>query len=153
MYASGQSYNEIIDTMNLEGYRSKSGRSFGKNSLHDILRNEKYTGTYIFNRTVSKAGGKRNNHSSKSNKDIIRVENGMPAIISKELWNEVSKKMLGNKRARAANSAKENYLMSGLVFVGNVMVVCTVKESLQEGTKVNIGVTPAVQGIGTIPAI
>lgn len=118
MYASGHSYNEIIDTMNREGYRSKSGRSFGKNSLHDILRNEKYTGTYIFNRTVSKAGGKRNNHSSKSDKDIIRVENGMPAIISKELWNEVSKKMNGNKRARAANSAKENYLLSGLVFCG-----------------------------------
>ncbi|ACL75220.1 recombinase family protein [Ruminiclostridium cellulolyticum] len=51
MYASGHSYNEIIDTMNREGYRSKFGRSFGKNSLHDILRNEKYTGTYIFNRT------------------------------------------------------------------------------------------------------
>ncbi len=118
MYASGQSYNEIIDTMNREGYRSKYGRSFGKNSLHDILRNEKYTGTYIFNRTVSKAGGKRNNHNSKPDKDIIRVENGMPAIISKELWNEVSKKMNGNKRARAANSAKENYLLSGLVFCG-----------------------------------
>ncbi len=118
MYAAGKGYNEIIDTLNAEGCRSKSGRPFGKNSLHDILRNEKYTGTYIFNRTIRKTGGKRNNHLSKSEEDIIRVENGIPSIIPKELWNEVTRKMNGNKRARAANSAKDSYLLSGLIFCG-----------------------------------
>ncbi|OPX41890.1 hypothetical protein CLHUN_42340 [Ruminiclostridium hungatei] len=118
MYASGKGYNEIIDTLSIEDCRSKSGRPFGKNSLHDILRNEKYTGTYVFNRTIRKTSSKRNNHQSKSDEDIIRVENGIPAIITKELWNEVGRKMNGNKRARAANSAKETYMLSGLVFCG-----------------------------------
>lgn len=118
MYASGKGYNEIIDTLSIEGCLSKSGRPFGKNSLHDILRNEKYTGTYVFNRTIRKTSGKRNNHQSKSDEDIIRIENGIPAIITKELWNEVGRKMNGNKRARAANSAKETYMLSGLVFCG-----------------------------------
>ena len=118
MYAAGKGYNEIIDTLSSEGFKSKSGRSFGKNSLHDILRNEKYTGTYIFNRTIKKTGGKRNNHQSKSDEDIIRVENGLPSLISKDLWDEVNKKMNGNKHARAANSAKENYLLSGLILCG-----------------------------------
>ncbi len=106
MYAAGKGSNEIIDTLSTEGYRSKSGRPFGKNSLHDILRNEKYNGTYIFNRTIRKTCEKRNNHLSKSEEDITRVERGIPSIITKELWNEVSRKMNGNKRARAANSAK-----------------------------------------------
>lgn len=118
MYAAGKGYNEIIDTLGIEGCRSKSGRPFGKNSLHGILRNEKYTGTFVFNRTIRKTGGKRNNHQSKPDEDIIRVENGIPAIITRELWNEVGRKMNGNKRARAANSAKETYLLSGLIFCG-----------------------------------
>jgi site-specific DNA recombinase len=115
MYTSGHGYNEIIAKLNSEGCRSKSDRQFGKSSLHEILKNEKYIGTDVFNRTIRKQGGKRNNHHSKSDSEIIRVENGMPSIISKELWNEVSKKMDSNKRARAANSAKELYLLSGLV--------------------------------------
>jgi site-specific DNA recombinase len=53
MYATGKGYNEIIDKLNKEGYRTQTGRKFGKNSIHDILRNEKYRGIYIFNRDTN----------------------------------------------------------------------------------------------------
>ncbi|HHX77902.1 MAG TPA: hypothetical protein GX697_06115 [Firmicutes bacterium] len=48
MYANGYGYNKIIDRLSNEGYRTKTGRPFGKNSIHDIMRNEKYRGVYIF---------------------------------------------------------------------------------------------------------
>lgn len=73
---------------------------------------KKYTGLYIFNRTVSKVCGSRNNHASKAAEDIIRIPDGMPAIISKELFSAVRKKM-GNSKLNAQNKAIETYLLSG----------------------------------------
>jgi len=116
MYATGKGYNEIIDKLNKEGYRTQTGRKFGKNSIHDILRNEKYRGIYIFNRSTKKSEGKRNNHANKKEKDIIRIKGGMPRIISDEIWERVQMRMSKNKKG--ANSAKENYLLAGLLYCG-----------------------------------
>ncbi|MDE6832939.1 MAG: recombinase family protein [Ruminococcus sp.] len=49
---------------------------FGKNSLYEILNNEKYTGVFVFRKSASKSDGRRNNHAYKSNSDVIKVENG-----------------------------------------------------------------------------
>ncbi len=54
MYASGTGYTPIIDKLNDLGYKSKTGKSFGKNSLYGILTNEKYRGVYIFNKSSKK---------------------------------------------------------------------------------------------------
>ena len=86
MYAAGKGYSEIINKLNQEGYKTQTGRPFGKNSIHDILKNEKYRGVYIFNRTERKINGKRNHHKSKSEDEIIRIEGGMPRIIDDETW-------------------------------------------------------------------
>ncbi len=118
MYSNGVSYDVIINKLNSKGYSTKTARSFGKSSIHDLLRNEKYKGIYIFNRTISKVNGKRNNNKSKPEDEIIRIEGGMPQIISNELWESVKNKMDMNKRSRAANYAKEIYLLSGLIFCG-----------------------------------
>jgi site-specific DNA recombinase len=116
MYASGKGYSDIIDALNSAGYRSRAGRPFGKNSIHDILKNEKYRGVYIYNRSVSKENGKRNHHKSKSEDEIIRIEGGMPRIVPDEIWEAVQKRM--SKNRRGANSAKEIYLLSGLIYCG-----------------------------------
>lgn len=44
MYADGHGYGRIIDELNSRGHRTQNGNHFGKNSLHEILRNEKYRG-------------------------------------------------------------------------------------------------------------
>lgn len=116
MYAAGKGYSEIIDRLNSEGYRTKTGRRFGKNSIHDILKNEKYRGVYIFNRSERKIDGKRNHHKSKSEDEIIRIEGGMPRIIDDETWKAVQERMSKNKKG--ANSAKEIYLLAGLIYCG-----------------------------------
>lgn len=120
MYVEGYSYSNIIDHLNMLGYKTKIGNSFGKNSLYDILDNEKYSGVYVFNKSSKKdMFGKRNNHSSKDNTDIIKIDGGMPEIIPKETFQKAREMMAARKKAPGANKAKENYLLSGLVFCGD----------------------------------
>ena len=119
MITEGQGYAAIIEELNNRGYKTKTGRIFGKNSIHDILSNEKYMGTYVFNKRSSKnADGKRNNHLYKSPKETIRIENAVPVIIQKEVFKQVQEKMAQRKIARSSNSAKEIYLLSGKIFCG-----------------------------------
>ena len=113
-------YSDIISELNLRGAKTKKGGTFGKNSLHAILKNEKYTGVYIYNRAISKdVNGKRNNHKSKNAENIIRIDDGVPQIISKEKFNAVQT-ILAERRSleHTKSSAKENYLLSGKIFCG-----------------------------------
>lgn len=116
MHASGKGYTIICDTLNRQGYRTQTGRLFSRTSVYNILKNEKYKGVYVFNRTERKINGKRNHNKSKKESEIIKIKDGMPAIVSEELWDKVSDMM--KNRKKGANSAKENYLLSGLVFCG-----------------------------------
>lgn len=117
LYATGHGYKSIVSILKSKGYKTKLGNDFTQSSLHDILINEKYLGVYIFNRAASKKSGKRNNRESKSMEEIIRIEDGIPAIIDKETFQLVQKRMGSNKR-NASNKAKETYLLSGKIFCG-----------------------------------
>ena len=54
MYITGETHPKIIRELNECGYTNKAGNPFTKNSLLSILRNEKYVGTYIWNKSVAK---------------------------------------------------------------------------------------------------
>jgi len=75
MNLKGHGYGDIINTLNARGYKTKLGRKFGKNSIYEILRNEKYTGTYVYNKTASQSKkGTFNRHIFKDEKEIIKIE-------------------------------------------------------------------------------
>ena len=98
--------------------KTKLGNSFTKTSLNSILRNEKYSGVYVFNKTVQKVRGKRNVFI-KSEDEIIRIDGGMPSIISKDIFLEVNKKMDECSQAtRVTKKAIEIYLLSGKIKCG-----------------------------------
>ncbi|MDD7295606.1 MAG: recombinase family protein [Oscillospiraceae bacterium] len=119
MFADGYGYSKIAETLNNLGYQPKRGGMFGKNSLYEILSNEKYTGVYVFNKSASKnSDGKRNGHSSKSLNEIVRVEGGCPQIISKSLFQQVQRKKAANKRNAGRYHSKEFYLLTGKVVCG-----------------------------------
>lgn len=119
MYVKGYSYSNIIDELNDLGYKTKRGNKFGKNSLHGILSNEKYTGVYVFNKTQRKGvDGKRNGHKQKSEDEIIKVEGGMPQIIDKEIFNQVQEMMQKRKKAPGSNKATTTYLLTGMIKCG-----------------------------------
>lgn len=119
MYVKGYSYSKIIDELNDLGYKTKRGNKFGKNSLHGILSNEKYTGVYVFNKTQRKGvDGKRNGHKQKSEDEIIKVEGGMPQIIDKEIFSQVQEMMKKRKKAPGSNKATTTYLLTGMIKCG-----------------------------------
>lgn len=110
----GYSYSRIAEELNEKGYKTKRGRPFGKNSIYEILRNEKYCGTYIFNETPKKIHGKRNNRIKKPAEEIIKVEGGVPSIISRQDWERVQK-MLDSKKLTTPRKASTVYILTGIL--------------------------------------
>lgn len=118
MFADGHGYTAIINYLNEHGYKTKRGCLFGKNSLYEILANEKYTGVFVFNKSAAKADGKRNNHAYKTSDKVIRIEGGCPAIVSKKLFEKVQRIKAKNRRNTGQYHAKEFYLLTGKNFCG-----------------------------------
>ena len=111
MYLDGRGYATIADELNALGFTNKLGQSFKKTSIRDTLLNEKYTGTFIF--------GKKDKKGKLTGKEL-RVENGIPAIISKEIFEQVQFK-IKNRQHRKTNgrsTAKSTYLLTGLCICG-----------------------------------
>lgn len=97
-YAAGQSAAQIVADLNEKGLRTATGRAFNKNSVLRIVTNEQYIGTYI----------------SPSNN--VRVENAIPAIISRELWDKAQAAVEFNRSRRSSKSARADYLLPGKLF-------------------------------------
>lgn len=98
MYAAGSTVTEIIAHLNELGLRTLRGGHFTKNSLHSILKNEKYTGVYIYRDR--------------------RIEDGMPRIIDDATFQKVQNMLKVNKRAPAAKWSKADYLLTDKLFCG-----------------------------------
>ena len=115
----GWSYRELAEYLNLLGYRTKIGNKFSANSsFYDLLTNPKYKGEYVFNRSISKPkqiGLKRSHRKNKREEEIIRIPNGVPAIVDEETFELVQKLLKQRRRSKGQHKAKEVYLLSGLV--------------------------------------
>lgn len=118
MTIAGNKYSEIIHKLRINGYKTKAGKEFGKNSLNAILHNRKYVGDFIYNRTVSKdpETHKRNSHKERPIDEQIIVQNAIPAIISREEFEKVQDILL--KRKVFARASKSVYLLTGKIFCG-----------------------------------
>ena len=73
MYANGKTVTEITDILNAQGIKTSKGAKFNKNSLHTMLKNRRYLGFYIHNG--------------------VETADGIPRIISDELFNQVDEIM------------------------------------------------------------
>lgn len=97
---------DIIQEMEDCGVKGKRGKPIKYPQIYEMLRNEKYTGTFIYSPSEEK------NRSNRRNKpNAIRIENAMPQIISKEQFQEVQEIMTERKQ-----TGKTKYLCSGLVY-------------------------------------
>ncbi len=117
LYSQGHGYKKIIGELKRLGYKTQKGNDFTQSSVHDLLKNEKYMGVYVFNRTASKEGGKRNHRKNKCEDEIIRILGGMPAIVEEHTFNLVRERM-SKQKMNAQNRAKEVYLLSGRIYCG-----------------------------------
>lgn len=108
-FADGEAIKTIIADMNARGVgitvrmKKKAGRKayehpLGYNNVRRILSNRKYIGEYRF-------------------KDIV-IENAIPAIIDKDLFEKVQKRIAANTRAPAVHKAEVEYLLTTKLFCG-----------------------------------
>ncbi len=119
MYSNKYTYNDMAKELNARGYTTKSGNEFSASSFNSILNQEKYIGTYVYNRRVSKSlTGKYNSHANKPEDEIVRIPNAVPRIIDDETFNRVQARLNQNKRKVGAYKSKSNYLLSGLIVCG-----------------------------------
>ncbi len=119
MYLDGYSYTEIIDVLNSKGYKTRRGVPFAKNSLYAILKNERYTGAYIYVKDSTKnPKGKYVRHGEYDEDAVIRIPGGIPAIISEETFQKAQEKLKERQHKSAKFSAKQEYLLSGKIICG-----------------------------------
>ena len=98
-YAGGQTMAEIAAWLNAQGLRATRGGMFTVNSLHRLLKNEKYTGVYIFR--------------------DIRNEGGMPALIDRATFDKVQEMLKVNRRAPSRVWSRAEYLLTDKLFCGH----------------------------------
>ena len=110
LYLEDKGDANIADELNSLGYRNKLGSPFKKISIRDTLLNEKYTGTFIY--------GKKDKKGKLTGQEL-RIENGIPIIISKEIFEKVQIKFASKVRSTTGRStAKKTYLLTGLCECG-----------------------------------
>ncbi|MBQ9698243.1 MAG: recombinase family protein [Acidaminococcaceae bacterium] len=110
MYNDGHGYGPIMEELNRQGFKTKRGGRFGRNSLHEILSNEKYCGTYVHRRSID---GQRRKQGALSG-----TPNAIPAIISQEVFNAAAERRERNRHNTGSYSAKIVYLLTGKVVCG-----------------------------------
>ena len=116
--ADGCGYNVVLNKLNALGYRTRLGNTFSKETLYEMLRNEKYNGVYVFSRAASKDElGRRNNHRDKPIEDQIRIPGGMPKIVDDETFARVQS-ILASRKRHGRRTGKRTYLLTGMVFCG-----------------------------------
>ena len=97
-YDNGELLFHIMDICNERGFKTWKGNKFTRTTMYTILRNERYTGVYIW--------------------QDIRIDGGMPKIIERELWERVQEKLKKNKCAPARSKAAEPFILTTKCYCG-----------------------------------
>ena len=97
-YAEGATMTQVRDWLNEHGMKNHRGLPLNYNSVQHLLHNRRYIGEYVY-------------------RDIV-VSNGIPAIVSKDLFERVQEKLAKNKKAPARHKADDDYLLTTKLFCG-----------------------------------
>jgi Site-specific recombinases, DNA invertase Pin homologs len=99
-YADGQTVVEISDALNDRGVFTNSKYKYtNKSSMHNLLKNRKYIGEY-----------KHGDHI---------VPDGMPAIVTQDIFDSVQARMAKNKHAPASAKAPDEFVLTTKLFCGH----------------------------------
>lgn len=115
MYDKNYSYKDMIKVLDKEGRTTKKGSKFKKTSFNSILQQEKYKGTFVWNKSVAKdVFGNYNSHEFKPLEEQVRIEGGCEAIVEPELFDRVQEKMKNNRNSNKRSSGNHHYMLGGM---------------------------------------
>ena len=104
----GSGLKEICKALNGRGITNR-GKRWNKGGLHYLLTNEAYTGTAVWGRTSK----------GEKTQDPVRVEGAWPALVSKELFDDVQQAMRDRvPKAQRPARVGSKFLLSGLLKCG-----------------------------------
>ncbi len=98
MYSNGKMIKDILAYLNDNGVRNGSGNLINKSSIVTMLKNVKYKGQYKY-------------------RDVV-IDNGVPRIVSDELFDKVQERLKKNKHSRSRFKAKVEYYLSTKLICG-----------------------------------
>ena len=104
----GSGLKELCKELNERGVTNR-GKRWNKGGLHYVLRNEAYTGAAVWGRTSK----------GQEAADPVRVEGAWPALVSRELFDDVQQAM-SDRAPKVQRPARVGspYLLSGLLRCG-----------------------------------
>lgn len=97
-YKEGATMQELVNDLNARGIRTSRGKEISLNVIERMLRNRKYIGEYRYH-------------------DIVK-EDVIPAIVPKELFEQVQERRQKNKKAPARHKAEDDYLLTTKLYCG-----------------------------------
>jgi hypothetical protein len=97
-YDKGELIKNIMKDLNARGLRNNFNRPFQASAMTLLLKNRKYIGDYRYGDTI--------------------IPGGVPALVEKDVFERVQRRMEANKKSPGRAKAKEEYLLSGKVFCG-----------------------------------
>ena len=104
----GSGLKELCKELNDRGVTNR-GKRWYKGTLHYVLRNEAYTGAAVWGKTSK----------GEKTQDPVRVEGAWPALISRELFDEVQQAMRDRApKVRRPARVGSRFLLSGLLKCG-----------------------------------
>lgn len=93
-YLAGASLRQISDSLNDDGIKTPSGKGkYGPSSIRSLLTNEKYYGAVIMGKTFKPDVLSKKRYKNTGQVDSYYLENALPPIVSKEIWDLVQYEM------------------------------------------------------------
>ena len=132
-YDSGRSYKQIIDGLNRDGIKTRNGNKFGSNSLHDLMHNARYVGTFTYGAQAYRSDGSRNTHHPDSGDPLI-LQHPELAIVDPALFDRVQLRMAGNHHTTGGRPPERSYPLKGKVFCGECGSAMSIARSVSKGT-------------------
>ena len=113
MFLAGQPVKMIAQTLQAEKIEIPGKNlSFSKNMIMNILRNEKYCGDCILQKTVTVDCISKTRKVNQGEAPMYIVENNHPAIISREVFNRAQEELI-RRQALRAKSDKTSITATG----------------------------------------
>ena len=96
--AAGEPFVDIFNSLNARGIMTSYGKPWRRTSLNKIISNERYRGVYLYG--------------------DVRIEGGIPRIISDELFYKVQEVITTKKNPQGRHRVNGDYLLTGKLFCG-----------------------------------
>ncbi|MDD4492861.1 MAG: recombinase family protein [Eubacteriales bacterium] len=127
MYLAGMTVQAISDKLQSENIAIPGKNlSFNKNMIMNILKNEKYCGNCILQKTVTLDCISKKRKKNEGEAPMYIVENSHPAIISREVFNRAQEELvrrknrtpLSQKNAMTATGKYSKYALTDVLICG-----------------------------------